>query len=160
MKLQSTKTQASLVFEGVEYTVKLMTERDRARLQMENVDDAGALATAQSKAQAIEDRYAPEVEDYDPLDPEKAQLLLAKMSTEDRTEHDRHMRQIDMAQIAIRDRWLRAGLKGVSGVTIEEDGSQATVEQFLELADDRALNEAFLAITKRAELSEEEQKNS
>jgi hypothetical protein len=92
------------------------------------------------------------------------EVAIAKLSAEAYRERGRERARV-LAQMqainheSLRPVWLHAGLTRVEGAE-DEDGNELSIDDFIELAPQALVDEAYILILKRAQLNGDEAKNS
>jgi len=140
----TTEKQKSEKYDGVSFVVRLLTERARTQVFLSVQKEAQAIIEAGASYDAAMDGREPGQQE--------------ELKPRDQVVTNNCINSINAARSSIREKWIRAGIESVSGVTI--DGVPANLDAILASAPDDLLDELNEAVVKANNIGEEQEKNS
>ena len=153
MNLQTKKTFSSKIYPGVTAEYRVLSERERTRL------DIACEAFRLEMVEAQETPVMQRIEDARKEAEDAGETFEGvTLTARERVEHDGAQAKFSRAFASTRGAWLEAAVVSIEGVTV--DDRPAEVAEVLENASEEFLSELYVAVLTDGKLTEEAEKNS
>jgi hypothetical protein len=145
MKFASKTTIQSATREGVSFTIRILNEIQRAKLDLEILDKRVEYSELWAEIERLP--TAPELIEGQPVPDDPDRIAREKL----------RIKAGLILSVHIKPATIRHGLLKIEG--LELDDAPATVESLIESGPSELINEIWIAITREASLTAEQRKN-